>query len=86
LKRHIEIEPIKRPIKDDNRKVEEPAFVEKYLKLKKKQLKRKNREASKSINNSIIMDIMDPELRIKLETDSHDEDEFNKPKRKKMKK
>jgi hypothetical protein len=83
LKRHIEIEAIKRPIKDVNRKVEEPAFVEKYLKLKQKQLKRKNKEASKSINNSIIMDIMDPELRIKLE---NNEDEFNKPKRKKMKK
>ena len=80
LKRYIHVEPIKRPEKEENRKVEEPAFVEKYLKLKKKQLKRKRRE----IQNSILSQV-DPELNIKLEETSVHE-EFIQPKKKKSKK
>ena len=55
------------------------------MELKKKQLKRKNKEKRKNINDSII-DQVDPEIRVKLEENGHCDEEFVKPKRKKMKK
>ena len=74
LKRHIEMAPINRPIKEEHKQVAEPAYVEKYLKLKKKQLKRKHNET-----------ILDPELNIKREADNETETPVSKKSKKSKK-